>query len=486
MTGTGRRRTILFLIADTGAGHRSAANAIVRAMSELNRQQRRQAPAAHGRHPAAGAGTAHPAYNVVIVDAFEECSHFPLRNGVFLYGPAIKYSPRLYGQIYRATNSTQRFEAARRICQPFLRQGLRRLIERIQPDVIVSVHPLLNHITLQVLRDIGIRIPVLTVVTDLVSIHCAWFARGIDAYAVPTERARQLALGAGVAARRVRLLGMPIDPKFARTPEYTRARFRADLGLDPNLPVILLVGGGEGAGGLRLAAETLKYVDLPAQVAIITGRNQRLRADLQRELGEFAMPTHVFGFVENMPTFMRAADVIVTKAGPGTICEALACGLPIILTGAVPGQEEGNIDYVLDNEAGLYAPTPDDLIAALDHLIEPSGVDLERFRENARRLSHAQASFDIARLILSYLPAGKMPSVWSGRPRRLTARARRPHVTVLRRAVAARMPPLPMPMGARLRARRIGRHAPDRSYVFGLARMAEVRRLLWRERDAPI
>ena len=480
---TGRTRTILFLIADTGAGHRSAANAIIRAMAELNPQRRRQVPAARGRHPA-GADPTYPAHNVVIVDAFEECSHFPLRNGVFLYGPAIKYSPRLYGQIYRATNSTQRFEAARRICQPFLRQGLRRLIERIQPDVIVSVHPLLNHITLQVLRDIGIRIPVLTVVTDLVSIHCAWFARGVDAYSVPTETARQLALGAGVAARRVRLLGMPIDPKFARMPERTRAQFRAELGLDPDLPVILLVGGGEGAGGLRLAAETLKHVTLPAQVAIITGRNQRLRADLQRERGEFVMPMHVFGFVENMPAFMRAADVIVTKAGPGTICEALACGLPIVLTGAVPGQEEGNIDYVLDNEAGLYAPTPDDLIAALDRLIEPSGMELERFRENTRRLSHARASFDIARLIFSYVSAGKVPSVWAGRPKRMTARSRRPRVTVLRRVVASRMPPLPT--RARLGMRRAGRHAPERSDVFGLGRMVEVRRLLRRERNAPI
>jgi hypothetical protein len=219
-------------------------------------------------------------------------------------------------------------------------------------------------------------------------------------------------------------------------------------------------------------------------VAIITGRNQRLRADLQRELGEFAMPTHVFGFVKNMPTFMRAADVVVTKAGPGTICEALACDLPIILTGAVPGQEEGNIDYVLDNEVGLYAPTPDDLIAALDRLIEPSGSELAWFRENACRLSHAQASFDIARLILSYVPAGKAPSVWGGWSKR--AHARRPRVTVLRHVVAARMPPLPVPIGARLRARRMGRHAPNRSYVFGLARMAEVRRLLRRERDAQI
>src|SRR5579872_4674146 len=189
MTAPRRSRTILFLIADTGAGHRSAANAIIAAMRLLAADE---AP-----------GARDPVWKAVVVDAFADCCRFPLRNGVFLYGPAIQRSPRLYGHLYHFTNTRTRFDTARRLCQPFLRQGLRRLIERTHPDVIVSIHPLLNHITLQVLRDLRLRVPVVTVVTDLVSIHCAWMAPGVNACVVPTEAARRLALASGISRKRI-------------------------------------------------------------------------------------------------------------------------------------------------------------------------------------------------------------------------------------------------------------------------------------------
>src|SRR5262249_45758222 len=156
----------------------------------------------------------------------------------------------------------------------------------------------------------------------------------------------------------------------------SRAENRAALGLDPDLPMILVVGGGEGAGGLAVAARTLLDAALPAQAVIITGRNRALYAQL-RELSAFAhMPVHVEGFVTNMPEWMRAADVIVTKAGPGTITEAMACELPIVLTGAIPGQEEGNVNFVLENELGMLAQTPNELLAALESLLQPGDPQL--------------------------------------------------------------------------------------------------------------
>ncbi|HEX8033124.1 MAG TPA: glycosyltransferase [Ktedonobacterales bacterium] len=454
-----RPRTILFLIADTGAGHRSAANAINRALEVIEQEAvasatvvatrtaahegrgtHRNSARAHHNHrtsytPASSSATIQtqpaqqlqhsPMWRTVIVDVFAECSQFPLRNGMFLYGPAIKHSPRLYGQLFRMTNTVERFDAARRIAQPFLRQGLRRLIERTRPDVIVSIHPLLNHVTLQVLRDIGLRIPFLTVVTDLVSIHCAWLAPGVDACVVPTEAGKRLALGSGVAPKRIHMLGMPIDPKFAHQPQDTREERRARLGLDPDKPVVLVVGGGEGAGGLAEAAVALGSARLPAQLVVITGRNQQLRARLERQRTRFKTPVHVEGFVHNMPDFMWAADVIVTKAGPGSISEAMACELPIALTGAVPGQEEGNIDYVLDNGLGELATSPGELVATLRALLNPNNSSLAKMRERVRALSHPTASFDIGKLILSYLPPANAPSVWESLRHRSTARIQR-------------------------------------------------------------
>lgn len=478
MTAPTRPRTVLFLIADTGAGHRSAANAITEAMRAVQ-AARRPAEA-----PRAGtsARTRDPGWRALIVDVFAECGRFPLRNGVFLYGPTIQHNPQLYGQIYRLTNTTERFNAARRLCQPFLRQGLRELLERTRPDVVVSIHPLLNHVTLQVIRDLGLRIAFLTVVTDLVSIHCAWVATGADACIVPTEEARAFALAEGMAPRRVHYLGMPISPAFARPPEGTRAERRAALGLDPSLPMVLLVGGGDGAGGLAAAVETLSKEKLAAQLVVVAGRNVHLRAELDRMRASFSMPIQVHGFVQNMPDLLWAADVIVTKAGPGTICEALACEVPIVLTGAVPGQEEGNVDFVRDNGVGALATTPDALTGVLRELLDPESPRLAAMRENVRRVRQPEASFEIARLILSYLPARTVPSVWD--TRRQAPRGRMRHALLRSRRA--------MPRFARMRARRphgpgtqtgaetrtrLGPYARAREYVPGLGRLSRLPRM---------
>ncbi|HEY8324350.1 MAG TPA: glycosyltransferase [Ktedonobacterales bacterium] len=480
MKGTSRPRTVLFLISDTGAGHRSAANAIHAAMRLVDGQSSRAAGSNGARN-----GTNHPNWRVAIVDGFAECANFPLRKGVFLYGPAIKHSPRLYSRLFHMTNTVNRFNAAYRISQPFLRQGISELLRHTRPDVIVSVHPLLNHITLQAIREIGVRVPFITVITDLVSIHAAWVAPDVTVCVTPTKAARDYAVAAGLPARRVRLLGMPIDPAFAVEPETTLEERKAALGLVPQLPTILLVGGGEGAGGLERAAYALGRLDLPAQLVIITGRNAALHHQLDRDKESFSVPTTVYGFVHNMPQLMRAADVVATKAGPGSISEAMACGLPIVLTGYIPGQEEGNVDYVLSNHLGVMARTPEKLVAAIRTLLTPGSVTLAEMRANIQRLSYPHASADIAKLVLNYLPAVNSASAWAGVPRVRRGRLSRAlsrRTTALRRArravsSARHSTPialtLPQLRGGRPRLRRLRR-------PLALPRLSAARALLQR------
>jgi len=288
------------------------------------------------------------------------------------------------------------------LCQPFLRQGLRSLIQRTRPDAIVSVHPLLNHVTLQVLDDIGLRIPMITVVTDLVSAHVSWFARGVDACIVPTEATKHRALANGMPSERVHMLGMPIDPSFAHAARTALAKVerRRALGLDAHRPVVLLVGGST-CGGFAEVVQAIASQRLDAQLLVVTGRNRQLYAQLEHMRHDFRMPTHIFGFVQNMADLMRASDVIVTKAGPGVISEAVACELPIVLTGAIPGQEEGNIDFVLCNGLGVLAPTPESLVRDLCGLLDTSHPHLEQIRARAHAISNPHAIFDIARLIVT-------------------------------------------------------------------------------------
>ena len=458
MTAPSRQRRVLFLIADTGAGHRSAANAIHHAMRLLAESPSLSSPRipvpGGGMAPRPGRVYANDGWEATIVDAFAECSQCPLRNSVFLYAPAIKYSPRLYGQVYRITNSRSRFRAASRLTKPFLYHGLTRLFLETRPDVIISVHPLLNHITLQVLRDLDVRVPFITVVTDLVSVHCAWIAPGVTACVVPTEDARRLALDAGVPSKRVHLLGMPIDPRFAQPSWADQETLRAALGLDPELPVVLMVGGGEGAIGLADAVAAVGHSDLRVQLLVVTGHNKALLSQLQRQSTGFRVPARILGFVHNMPDLMHAADVIVTKAGPGTITEAMACGLPIVLTGAIPGQEEGNVEFVLRQDVGVLARSPDAVVAALRGLLEPGSARLEEMRAHAREISRPEASLDIARLIMKHLPDKVSRSVWERvRPQRGLRRYRGRRVVRSPRMPSLRGRPLglrvPRPLAAR-------------------------------------
>ncbi len=402
-----RRRTVLFLLADTGAGHRSAANAIVAAMRAADE----------------------PDWRPVIVDGIRACGRFPFRNGVFLYGPMTKHRPQLFGRFFHLTNTPERVEVARRLCKPFLGPGLRRLIARVRPDAIVSVHPMFNQVVPHVVRDLGAHIPLVGVITDLFTIHHAWVAPGVDAWVAPTEVARQFLLDRGVSAARIHLLGLPIDPAFAAEPACSREERRAALGLVPALPVVLLMGGGEGVGGLDSVAHALAREALRAQLVIVTGRNQALYDELARRREAFQMPTTVLGFASNMSELMRAADMLVSKAGSLSLSEALASELPIVLMGALPGQEEGNVDFVVRREVGVFAPTPQQVAQHLRALLAPGDETLMRMRANARQLSRPGAASAVARLIFAQLPPATMPSAGEHAPHQSPHRAEQRHAT---------------------------------------------------------
>ncbi len=397
------QRTILFLIADTGAGHRSAANAIRNAITLISQRERDECQARLAEGQEVSKLQEPDTYRIEIVDVFEDYSRFPLREAVKLYGPTIRYNPKLYGRFFHLSNQPKRFSAVTTVATPLIHNGLLRLITTVQPDVIVSIHPMLNHVTIEALRDLNLPIPFLTVVTDLVSAHSSWFAPGATSYVVPTEQARQLSFKRGLDPERVHVLGMPIDPKFT-LPVATKEELCRKFELEPGLPVVLLVGGGDGAGGLPSAVRTISQARLPVQLLIVTGRNKRLYVHLQRTRSHLRVPAKVYGFVQNMPELMHAADVIITKAGPGTICEALACNLPIILSGYVPGQEEGNVDFVVSNGVGVIARNPLELAAALRRLVKPGSQVLRWQLENAKRISRPNASFDITAHILGYKP----------------------------------------------------------------------------------
>jgi 1,2-diacylglycerol 3-beta-galactosyltransferase len=240
-------------------------------------------------------------------------------------------------------------------------------------------------------------VPFATVVTDMVSTHAAWYDTRADLVIVSTEIARLHALKNGLDPHRVKVVGLPVSNSFCQ-PLGDRTLLRKKLGWPVDMPVVMLVGGGDGMGPLEQTALAIQNTNCRAALVIISGRNRKLRARLERH--EWSLPTFIYGFINEMPDFMRASDILVTKAGPGTISEGFIAGLPMILYNRVAGQEDGNVTYVVNEGAGLWAPHPEQAAELVKSWLEDPG-ERQRFADRSCELARPQASLEIAHWLVA-------------------------------------------------------------------------------------
>ncbi|MEW5717692.1 MAG: glycosyltransferase, partial [Chloroflexota bacterium] len=321
---------------------------------------------------------------------------FPLNYAPESYLPFTTYFEWLWSLGFRVSNN----RLVTRVVAPYLRfsiaRGLREILREHQPDLVVSTHPVFVELGRRALREIGSRAPFVTVVTDLFDAHCFWFDPQVDLCTVPTEGARNVARKFGMPDEKLRVVGEPVSLKFVDS-DITRDHARRKLGLAPDLTTILLVGGGEGMGPLEKIAHALDREHLPIQLVVIAGRNRVLYDKLRATRWQISV--RVEGFVTNMPEWMRASDLIITKAGPGTICEAMACGLPILLSGFLPGQETGNVTFVEQSGVGVLRKNPNELARTLREWLTPGNATLARLAARAREHARPRAALDIAKIL---------------------------------------------------------------------------------------
>jgi len=311
-----------------------------------------------------------------------------------LYSPVIQRSRVTWGAVYHTSNTRPTFAAIRAVFGRGVRKVLVDLMKKHDPDVVLSVHPLLNHVAHQAIQKSGRPRAMMTVITDLVDFHRGWTFSQADLVVAPTETARRVAVRRRVPPERVKLLGLPVDLRFRPPAPGEKQALRRRYGLDEQRFTILVMGGGAGAGNLLKQVRILAWLPHQWQVIAVCGRNEKLRRRLARL--RFATPTLVLGFVDYMPELMRACDLAVSKAGPGSIAEALATGLPLMVTGFLPGQEAPNVDFVVESGFGTYTPKAEDLFDEVRVLAEggPTWQDMSR---RAAELARPYASSDIAR-----------------------------------------------------------------------------------------
>ncbi len=378
----------LFLISDTGGGHRSAANAITAALDEI-------------KEPFA--------FEHRIEDVAAHCS-FPLTQLGLGYSMALRYAPPVYGALYYATNGRRRYRALVRFCEPLYRERLRDLFLSYHPDVIVSVHPLLNHAALRARADAGMQdVPIVTVITDLGKVHESWLMPDADAVVVPAREVYERALSRGISPSRLRLLGQPIHPRFDDV-TGTKKELRRALGLPEDRLIVMLMAGGEGGGKLLPTTLALAKARLPIHLLVVCGRNEPLRQKLDEVARSLPTPMTVLGFTDKIPEYFRAVDLLVTKAGPGALAEANAAQLPVIVYDYVPGQERGNIEFVRHNGLGAVAlHSAAEVVGAVKTMIR-TPHRLEEIRRNQELVAPVRSSRRIAALIAQIADTGTIPA----------------------------------------------------------------------------
>jgi UDP-N-acetylglucosamine:LPS N-acetylglucosamine transferase len=271
-----------------------------------------------------------------------------------------------------------------------LAPALQSILRRHCPDAVVTTYPLYHPGLSQLLA--ARRVPLITVVTDLGSVHPLWFSRPAEACLVATQTVRQQAIACGLPPDRVHITGVPVDPRLAGA-HRPAAASREELGWRPDRPVLLAVGGRRVLGFV----ESVRAVDrsgAPLQLAIVAGGDDELYARLGR--ADWSLPAHVYNWVDDLPRLMRAADGLLCKAGGLIVSEALACGLPLLLVDRLPDQEMGNAEFVMQSGAGELALNPDAAASAVWRWFGQGGQVLAQRTQKARAVGRPRAAYDAA------------------------------------------------------------------------------------------
>ncbi len=349
---------ILIISSDTGGGHRSAAQALADGFEKFW----------HGDS------------SVVRVIKAVEDSHHITDKLVAIYNWVLRnrqhWMKYLYWAVNRFRPETREFFHKR--CIGFLKE----YFERWCPHVVVSVHPLTQHIFGRILRELNLtsQIPLVTIVTDpCYGFWKGWACDDVSLYLVANDDARQQLLDYGVSEEKIKISGLPLNPKFREVDEAAAQDARRAFGLDPDKFTVFLNAGWIGGGNIPKIFKELVAGELDVQAIFLAGKNEQLRLEAEEIAKHAKFPVKVIGYSDEIEKLMQSANVMVSKLGGLTTFEALACRLPIIADTTTPPmpQEAGTVRLLAKRGAGILLNNTTDIVPTIQTLVRnPS-----RYRE---------------------------------------------------------------------------------------------------------
>lgn len=362
------RKKLLVLSVSAGTGHTRAAEAL-----------RSHASAAHGDVTA------------VHLDTLQFAT--PLLRMLYarFYIWLIRRSPALWSWIYRSTNMaapTGLVHRMRRWGERLNCQALLAEIARSAPDAIICTHFLPAEILSQLIATGQLRCPVWVQVTDF-DVHRMWVHKHMAGYFAPNQEVAFRMAGHGIAAEAIQVTGIPVMPAFARQP--AGAACARALGLDPQVTTVLLMGGGAGLGSVHTVAAHLLAMPETFQLIALAGKDRAMLAALQALAARYPKRMVAHGYTDRIERLMACADVVISKPGGLTSAESLAMGLPMIVIAPIPGQEERNANFLIEQGVALQAFDLATLEFRVRHLLA-NPAKLADMRTRAKALGRPRAA----------------------------------------------------------------------------------------------
>lgn len=283
-----------------------------------------------------------------------------------------------------------------------------REVARWQPDLVLCTHFLAPELMARALRRGRLKAQLQVVITDH-DAHRVWYYPEVRRYYVASELVRaRLVLRFGTPERDVQVTGIPVRRAFRQPADVLGVCTR--FGLDPDRPMVLFLSGGFAAGPMARAIVDLWRERADVQVVAVCGRNVRLRRRISRLPRPAGAVLRALGFVKEVRDLMAASTLVVGKSGGSSMAESLAVGRPLVVSTAIPGQEERNAEALVEAGAGVRASTPEEIRWRVAGLLE-DGEALRAMTERARRFGRPQAALEIADGVAASLPGA---TAWRG------------------------------------------------------------------------
>ncbi|MBF0330632.1 MAG: glycosyltransferase [Candidatus Omnitrophica bacterium] len=370
-----KKRKILLMYISKVSGHRQATMAISKSLKRFL-----------------------PDAEVMSINGFGY--NYPLLEHVVnaAYMTVIKHTPKVWDYMYDNPKVVKRSANLRKFLNKSSHAKLEKLFKEFPADTVICSQAFPCSMVADYKASKGLKFNLIGTLTDYAP-HSYWINDGVDHYVVPSDDTMERFVKKGVPAEKIRAFGIPIRYNFAQ--KLDKKAVRAKLGLDPNVPVVLVMGGGQGLGPMKDAVKNLLKIPAPVQLIVVCGANQKLHKWLVKNAAKASKKIVYYDYANNVDELMEAAHLIVTKPGGMTTSECLVKGLPMVIVNPLPGQEERNADFLLEKGIAVRVHDLMDLADEVEILLK-SPEHLSRMSRAAYDNGKPNAADDIARLVAGF------------------------------------------------------------------------------------